>query len=186
MYSLGKQTFLNNSDFNKLQIGFKKYDELFLGNIVTYHYSKNGQSQCISVAFRKQNFKHLSGCCLKNKKSANSFYNMLKKNRIERTDIYYQSEYAKAKLQILPSLDLLLTQDVQITEGNGSINLQFDNMIKSNKQIIGLACIIGNGLYSKPVSLLNMKLDSPIKNAKLTKYPVIDIDIRPINNNIKK
>lgn len=178
--------FLSNSDFNKLQIGFKKYDELFLGNIVTYHYSKNGLKQTISVAFRKQNFKHLSGCCLKNKKSANSFYNMIKENRIERADIYYQSEYAKAKLQILPALDLLLTNDVQVTEGNGSINLQFDNMVKSNKQIIGLACITGNGLYSKPVSLLNMKLNSPIKNAKFTKYPVDDIDIKPIINDIKK
>ena len=118
-----KQTFLSNSDFNKLQIWFKKYGELFLGNTVTYHYFKNGLKQTISVAFRKQSFKHLSGCCLKKNKSANSFYNMLKKNRIERVDIYYQSEYTKAKLQLLPALTSLLTNDndVQVTEGNGSI-----------------------------------------------------------------
>lgn len=48
---------------------------------------------------------------------------MLKKNRIERVDIYYQSEYTKAKLQLLPALTPLLTNDndVQVTEGNGSI-----------------------------------------------------------------
>lgn len=48
---------------------------------------------------------------------------MLKKNRIERVDIYYQSEYTKAKLQLLPALPPLLTNDidVQVTEGNGSI-----------------------------------------------------------------
>lgn len=183
---MGKQGFLNNSDFSKLQIGFQKYDSLFLGNVVTYYYMKDGQKHYVSVAFRKQNFRHLSGCCLKNR-SANSFYNSLKKKRIKRTDIYYQSDYAKAKLQILPSLELLLTDKVQVTEGNGSVNLQFDNMIKSNKQILGLACITNKGgKYSKPVSLLNMKLNSPIKNAKLIKYPVTDIDIKPIDNNIKK
>ena len=179
---MGKQNFLNNSAFNKLQEGFQKYDELFLGKIVTYQYIKNNCNNHISIVFRKQNFKHLSGCCLKNNQSANSFYNKLKENRVKREDIYYQSDFAKAKLQILPCLDLLLTPNVQVIESNHSINLQFDNMVKSNRQIIGLAYISDSGTYSKPVSLLNMRINSPIKNSKLIKYSVIDIQVKSIND----
>ena len=55
-------------------------------------------------------------------------------------------------------------------------------MVKSNRQIIGLACISDNGTYSKPVSLLNMRINSPIKNSKLIKYSVIDIQVKSIND----
>lgn len=55
-------------------------------------------------------------------------------------------------------------------------------MVKSNRQIIGLAYISDSGTYSKPVSLLNMRINSPIKNSKLIKYSVIDIQVKSIND----
>lgn len=150
---------LNDSDFNKLLNGFKIYDELFCDNTIVYTYKKGNEINELSVFFTKSNFKHLCGVEYVNNNNANVFYNRLKNHQIHKKQIQYKNSFTKLKLNVLPYLDCLLDPEkIRITLRSNLLHLNFDNLIKSKKAILAIACDKEpHKCTSYPKSLINLK-----------------------------
>ena len=168
-----KRHSLNDFDFNKLRLGFLLYDSLFCEKTIVYTFNYKSHLQRLNVHFEKTNFLHLSGVTYY--RSPLKFYNDLKNHHVNRNKLLYKNSQTKLKLDVLPELNLLTNCDqVRITLNGSLLQLQFNNLIRSKKAIIALACDKSSQKsISYPKSLLNLHYG----NFNQKSFPVTDIQI---------
>lgn len=171
--NLKKHHSLNDSDFNKLRQGFILYDSLFCEKTIIYTFNCENRLQKLSVHFEKTNFLHLSG--ISYYQSPVKFYNDLKSHHVNRNRLLYKNSQTKLKLDVLPELDLLIDCDqIRVTLNGSLLQLQFNNLIRSKKAIIALACDKSSSTsVSYPKSLLNLHYG----NFNQKSFPVTNIQI---------
>lgn len=166
--------YLTNSDFTKLRKGFETYDNLLCNKTITYIFVHNNKNEKLIIKFNKSNFKHL--CGIECDYSPAVLYDRLKRNSVKRQKLMYKNSYTKLKLQILPCLEGLLDlEKVRISLNGSLLRLHYDNLIRSKKMIIALACDKEPHKCSNyPKSLINLTQ----LNLKQKSFPVIKIEIK--------
>ncbi|MEJ8306401.1 PBECR4 domain-containing protein [Saccharibacillus sacchari] len=151
------------------------YDKL-LNKEIHYVYKKEGKYHELILKSGKANFAHFFGVKYIDPKTNREFnsasiYSALKKNKLSPEGIKKKADgTTDQKLEVVPSLDQILTCNLRIL-GNGTyLKLEYDAAIRTSKAIFCIALTqINDGCFA-PKSLLNLK--SSKSNTIGAGYPV--------------
>lgn len=184
-------------DFKVIREAFLFYDEQLNSHefTYTYHNKKTNKKDEFVVLFRKDNFMHLCGIEYwhinnkgekKRKIPAKKFYSDLKKERINLNQLFTKEDGStQQKLQVLPSLSLLIKKGVRVTGAGTFYHMKFDKSVRTGKNIVGLTCVSSRSKYA-PQSIINLTSGSKAQSkAFKDSHKVVKLEKRNLQTNEK-
>lgn len=133
----------------------------FIGKEVIY----TTVSQSISIKFKSHHFSHL--CGIKYQDGAEQFFKAILDKKLDLSKVKTKPDGTTSlKLQVLKSINLLLSEKVQITNNGSYLKLHFDKSIKTNKLILALTLNTDKNNQLYPNSLLNLKNKNQFPNGE--------------------
>lgn len=122
----------------------------------TFFYEDSDELKKFTLNINNSDFAHLCGIEYKNgnKKLGKDLID----NRINWDKVFIKSDGTTAlKLSVIASIHLLFTTQSRIESGGRNLDLVYDKLLRTNKQILGLGCKQLNEEKLVPLSLLNLK-----------------------------
>lgn len=157
--------------FNKYLPNVRKALDLtkkhFIGKMKTYVYVINNRDvQALSVLFQRKHFMHL--CGVEYPTGANGFVSDLQRKKLKLQNLYIKEDGSTfQKLEVIDQIALLDTLDTKVSIGNKRVNIQYDNLLRTKANILGIAVKADNNGINFPLSLLNLSVAETFTSFKV-------------------
>ncbi|EHQ8839725.1 PBECR4 domain-containing protein [Enterococcus faecalis] len=141
---------------NYAKLGYKFLKEHVFNYTYTFFYEDSDELKKFTLNINNNDFAHLCGIEYKN--GNKNFGKDLVDNRINWDKIFIKSDGTTSlKLAVIASIHLLFTTQSRIESGGRNLDLVYDKLLRTNKQILGLGCKQLSEEKLIPLSLLNLK-----------------------------
>lgn len=122
----------------------------------SFFYKDRNNLKKFTLNISNNDFAHL--CGIKYDNGNKNFGKDLLGNRLDWNKVYIKSDGTTSlKLAVISSIHLLFTVQSRIESGGKNLNLVYDKLIRTNKEILGLGCKQLSVEKIVPLSLLNLK-----------------------------
>jgi hypothetical protein len=133
-----------------LQKAAKFFKEQFIGKIVVFeseHYE-------VEINFIASNFMHM--CGMDYEYGASAFFQRAMKKKLDKNKLYIKKDESTwQKLQVLGSVDYILTKNTSISGRGNFLKLQYELAVRTKKRILAIPLVRNHDTY-RPLSLLNL------------------------------
>lgn len=137
--------------------GFLFLKEHVFNYTYTFFYEDNDELKKYTLNITNGDFAHLCGVQYKN--GNKKFGEDLVENRVSWDKVFIKRDGTTSlKLSVIASIHLLFTVQSRIESGDRSLDLVYDKLLRTNKEILGLGCKQLSEEKLIPLSLLNLKV----------------------------